>query len=742
MNNNQRAFFYKEKLIMRKVILFLFVAVTLVSAERYALLNFRPVNDMEIHRLIDSGCEIVHVYEDGSVDCIANEHDYSSLLATGMPFTTRIDDLERFYSRRFDGKTMGGYLTWNELSSWLDDLHDTFPSITSAPTSIGDTYEGRQQRVVKISSNNDFWTDDPALPNAWYDGLIHAREPASMRNVRFFMLWLCENYGRNGFCGLQATYVLDNREIWCLPCNNVDGYVYNEAQAPGGGGMHRKNMNWSAGGNGVDLNRNWSIGWGGEGSSGDPGSSTYRGTGPISEPEASNIDSFWQTHPPAQMHSTHTYGNILIYPWGYTDIATTHAAQYNTQGEIMSQWCSGEEHAPSAILLYYSAGNTRDHAYGLYGAMSWNHETGASFAGFWPSATETIKLSRRNLRSYLVTAFLAGCPLDPHVPGIPVIEAIGTVNPPFTINWSFVPEAGAYALQELAGYEVLLDDNGSGGPFTLSNWSSTTSQHHSGTHSYLSGGTGSMTWTETVTIPSDGGGRLSFWAYYDITSGSGQGSIEVSTDGGANWYYLQTFTRDDHTWRLNIHELDEWQGETLSFRWGSVSSSTDLYVDDIKIEVWDENDFIDLSIPVNSYTVSSHTSGEFWYRAVAMDPDFGPSWPSDAVMAQINNTGISEGAIVSGITRLGHISPNPASSLVSIPITISTAAQGMTSLVVYDLSGRQIRDLSSQLGTAGSRTLHWDCRDAAGEVVPGGLYFFVIDAPDLRQTRQLVVAGY
>ncbi len=105
-----------------------------------------------------------------------------------------------------------------------------------------------------------------------------------MRNVRYWMMWLTSNYQRNGYCGYQATWLLENREIWCLPLNNADGWVYNETQSPGGGGMHRKNMNWSAGGTGVDLNRNWSVAWGGAGSSGSPTSETYRGTGPSPNP--------------------------------------------------------------------------------------------------------------------------------------------------------------------------------------------------------------------------------------------------------------------------------------------------------------------------------------------------------------------------------------------------------------------------------------------------------------------------
>ncbi len=743
LNNNQRVFFHKEKVIMRKVMLFLFVAVTLVSAEIYSLMNFQPSSGAQAELFRSLAFEVVQIHEDGSVDFVANSYERMILLDNGLSATTKITDMQAYYqARNGTSRSMGGFYTWDEVSVWIDSLVAANPSITSVQ-SIGNTYQNRPQRVVKISVNNNFNDDDPAMANAWYDGLIHAREGAAMRNVRYWMMWLCSNYERNGYNGYQATWLLENREIWCLPVNNVDGWVYNQSISPGGGGMHRKNMNWTAGGDGIDLNRNWSVDWGGAGSSGDPNSQTYRGTGPLSEPESSNIDTFWQSHVPAQMHSTHTYSNVLIYPWGWTSSPTTHAAAYSTQGEMMVQWATGEEH----YISYYfgpSAGNTRDHAYGVHGAMSWNHETGASFAGFWPSATEVVKLSRRNLRSYLVTACLAGCQYDPHEPGVPVIDAIGSVSVPFTINWNDAADADYYALQRLSGYQLLLDDHGDSGPFDKVNWIITTSQHHSGTQCYVSNGTGHMTWQESVTIPANGGGRISFWSEQDITPQSYQGAFSYSPDAGANWYYLQTFGRDDMTWRFNIHELDEFQGQTLMFRWESYgsSSSCKLYIDDIKIEVWDSNVIQSDNIAGSQYTINSLNNGEYYFRVWAIDNEFGAGWPSDAVLAQVSTTGISEGLTGAGITHIGQFSPNPASGMTSIPVTISTAAEGSVSLVVYDLSGRQIRDLSSGIAAAGSHNLNWDCRDSGGDIVPGGLYFFVIDAPDLRQTRQLVVVGY
>jgi len=728
---------------MKMLLLPLLLSLSLsVTAEMYTLMNFNPRNDSDIERFIELCPDIMHVYEDGSVDFIANSYEYPLFISSGLVITTRISNLESLYARQGGGRSMGGYLTWDELSIWMDDLHDTYPTITSAPTSIGNTYEGRPQRVLKLSSSNSFWDDDPILPNVWYDGLIHAREPASMRSIRFFMLWLCENYGGSGFCGLQATYILDNRELWCLPCNNVDGYVYNQTTSPGGGGYHRKNRNTSAGGDGVDLNRNWFVAWGGEGSSPTPGSGTYRGTGPLSEFETSNVDAFWQDHPPVEMHSTHSFGNILIRPWGYTYDAHPHDTEYNMHAEIMVQWGTGDEHGPSSHLLYHASGNTRDHADSLYGAMSWNHETGSDYAGFWPSHTEMVKLTRRNLRSYLVTAFLAGCPLDPHVPGTPVAVEPGTVTLPYTIEWSSVSTASEYALQELTGFEVPLDDNGSGTPFTLSNWSLSSSQYHSGTQSYHSNGSGTMTWNETVTIPDSGGGRLSFWTNINIPYRYNQGSIEVSTDGGVNWYYLQTFGRNDQNWRLNIHELDEWAGETLSFRWATTGSSSSMYVDDIKVEVWDSNEFIDLEVTGISYTFSSHEAGDYWYRVVAMDPDFGPGWPSEAVHAEVITTGIEEESEESatGTTWLGQVLPNPASSTASIELGLSADDLGGAGLVIYDLSGRIVRDLSSELTVQGEMTLRWNCTDESGTPVPGGIYFVVLRTAENRNVQSMIVS--
>ncbi|MCK5786171.1 MAG: T9SS type A sorting domain-containing protein [Candidatus Sabulitectum sp.] len=723
---------------MKFLLVLLLISGVMLGNEIYSLMNFQPSSESQTDLFNRIGFDVVQVYRDGSVDFVANSFDRGVLLENGLFATTRIADMEGFYqARNGSSRSMGGFYTWDEVDTWIDSLVAANPAITSVQ-SIGDTYQNRPQRVVKISVNNSFNADDPAMANAWYDGLIHAREGAAMRNVRYWMMWLCSNYQRNGYDGYQATWLLENREIWCLPVNNVDGWVYNESTSPGGGGMHRKNMNWTAGGDGVDLNRNWSVDWGGSGSSGDPGSQTYRGTGPLSEPESSNIDTFWQGHVPTQMHSTHTYSNVLIYPWGWTSSPTTHAAAYSTQGEMMVQWATGEEHYPSSIFGA-SAGNTRDHAYGIYGAMSWNHETGASFAGFWPSTSEVVRLSRRNLRSYLVTACLAGCPYDPHEPGVPVMESIGSVSVPFTINWSDASDADYYALQRLSGYQLLLDDHGDSGPFDKVNWIMTSSQHHSGTQCYMSNGTGQMTWQESVTIPSNGGGRISFWSEQNITPESYQGAFSYSPDAGSNWYYLQTFGRNDMTWRFNVHELDEFQGQTLMLRWESngSSSSCKLYIDDIKIDVWDNNEIHADNISASQYTVTALNNGDYYFRAWAIDNDFGPGWSSEAVLAEVSTTGV-EGSfegVTPHVSSLGLITPNPVYTNAVIPVTVAPSDMATASLCIYDVSGRQVADLTSMLTESGYRNILWDTSN-----VPAGVHFVRLETASGISVRRVVSA--
>ena len=50
------------------------------------------------------------------------------------------------------------------------------------------------------------------------------------------MWYLLENYDSNE----SIKQIIDNSELYFVPCVNPDGYIYNETSEPSGGGMWRK----------------------------------------------------------------------------------------------------------------------------------------------------------------------------------------------------------------------------------------------------------------------------------------------------------------------------------------------------------------------------------------------------------------------------------------------------------------------------------------------------------------------
>src|SRR6185503_9963018 len=157
----------------------------------------------------------------------------------------------------FSYGSMGGYLTYSQMMTELDELKTMYPNLITTKSTIGTTAEGRELWMVKISDNPD--TDDISEPGILYTGLYHAREPISMVSLIYFMQYILSQYGTDP----EITCLINNRELYFIPCANPDGYVYNQTTNPAGGGYWRKNRRNNGGGIfGVDLNRNFSNNWG------------------------------------------------------------------------------------------------------------------------------------------------------------------------------------------------------------------------------------------------------------------------------------------------------------------------------------------------------------------------------------------------------------------------------------------------------------------------------------------------
>ncbi|MFT5052212.1 MAG: hypothetical protein ACI8QZ_003644 [Chlamydiales bacterium] len=308
-----------------------------------------------------------------------------------------------FLSTAFGQGGMGGYYTLAEIESVLDEMRAAYPSLISARQSIGQTVEGRDLWMVKISDNPDV---DEAEPEMRIDALHHAREPEGMQVTLWFMLSLLEGYGSDPL----ATYLVNEREMYFLPCVNADGYEYNRQINPGGGGLWRKNRRNNGGGAfGVDLNRNYPYSWGLDdvGSSPDPNSEVYRGSAAQSEPEIQAMVSFMDSHSFGTALSIHTYGGYWLAPWGYELSGTPDLALFDELGALATA-VNGYEYGPAGGVLYIANGVTFDYDYGVHGTLAWTPEIGNSSDGFWPLQSRIVPLAEENLSGLQVTALAAG----------------------------------------------------------------------------------------------------------------------------------------------------------------------------------------------------------------------------------------------------------------------------------------------------------------------------------------------
>ena len=399
------------------------------NPDKYSLVKINISDPSDIMRLQNNDITVEHYHgniKEGIV-LVLNQKELNRLKFAGMSFEIKIPDMNEYYLNRqtpsifemqksisilqndniagFGYGSMGGYYTYDEIIRKLDSMRIQYPNIITAKFSIGPTVENRQIYAVKISDNPDVNESATEAP-IYFDALHHAREPQSMACMMYYIYWLLENYGTNP----EATYLLNNREIFFVPVMNVDGYVYNQTTNPNGGGNWRKNRRNNGGGNfGIDLNRNYDYGWGeNSGSSNDPSSETYRGPSAASEPETQAVKLFLAQINPKISFTMHSAAGRYLNPYGYNDSAI----KYEVYSEFSSDFAASNNYLYGTVkemLDYYSSGTTRDYLHSN-GTYCWTPEVGGT--GFWPSQSEIIPVASENLFAMKYLSWVGGAFAD------------------------------------------------------------------------------------------------------------------------------------------------------------------------------------------------------------------------------------------------------------------------------------------------------------------------------------------
>lgn len=237
------------------------------------------------------------------------------------------------------------YLGYQLMFQYLDKLENQYDSMTSKV--IGMTNEGRNIKVVKINSNNT------QLPIIFIDAGIHAREWISPASTLFLIEKLAKQISKGRGKNDIAKY-----QWHIIPLANPDGYEYTRSHNR----LWRKNTvplpNTDC--IGVDLNRNFPEGYG-IGASKNPCSEVYQGSHPFSELESITMRNYVHSlHNVAAAISIHSFGSVLIYPWGYK------TAQHPRRSKLASLANSISEEVQEHHQELYQPGTAKE-VFGAWG---------------------------------------------------------------------------------------------------------------------------------------------------------------------------------------------------------------------------------------------------------------------------------------------------------------------------------------------------------------------------------------
>jgi len=260
----------------------------------------------------------------------------------------------------YTGMNWVQYQSFDTIAKWLDCMAASFSHKMSL-MHIGKSSEGRDLKLIRIGKK------DPRKAAVFIDGGIHAREWVSPASVAYLIHRMVETEG-------EYDSLLDKFTVYILPVVNPDGYEYSRNHDR----MWRKTRSRTGKKNlfgnechGVDPNRNFGYHWGGYGASDDACKETYRGPHAFSEPETLAMKNFLLSEDADfQLYLTfHSYGQYILYPWGYDKLDTRDFRELKRVGDITGaalKKLNGVNYqiGSAAKMLYPASGGSDDWAKG------------------------------------------------------------------------------------------------------------------------------------------------------------------------------------------------------------------------------------------------------------------------------------------------------------------------------------------------------------------------------------------
>ncbi len=330
------------------------------------------------------------------------ESDVKRLESQG--FKVRTFELKQEWISPYNVQGEHKYTSYEEVKKTLARWEKEYPEIFSV-SNMGLSVEKREIPFVRISSKTPANAELEQTPSTFFTGCHHAREYLSVAVPLRFIEYMLTNYKKDKL----VTKLIDSREIFIAPIINPDGYNYDFGKN-GDKKMWRKNRRVMSQAIGVDLNRNYSWGWGGPGASDKPNTETYRGPSAFSEPETQAVRDFLRARPRVKtLISFHSFSELVLYPWGHTEDSigsgqgdADDLPVFEKMAKDMAQWNNYTPQQSSD--LYVASGDTVDWAYGELGIYGFTFELSPRTmwdGGFYPDPAVIPVAFEDNLKPML-----------------------------------------------------------------------------------------------------------------------------------------------------------------------------------------------------------------------------------------------------------------------------------------------------------------------------------------------------
>ncbi|KAI8627365.1 hypothetical protein F5Y19DRAFT_465856 [Xylariaceae sp. FL1651] len=253
----------------------------------------------------------------------------------------------------------GSYHPYEDHIQYWADLQSSFPN--SELIVAGKSFEGRAIQGIHL------WGSGPkdSKPAIFFNGNVHAREWITSMVVEYILYQLITGYKND----TSVQHILDNYDFYVLPVVNPDGFVYTQTTDR----LWRKNRQTRSNTTavGTDINRNWAVGWGGDGSSPDPSSETFSGFAPHDAPETAALaafaDNLRDLHGIKLYIDWHSYSQVILLSYGYTctefpaNLDEQMALAAGISAAIAKPYNTTFDYGPGCLVLYQSSGNGRDY---------------------------------------------------------------------------------------------------------------------------------------------------------------------------------------------------------------------------------------------------------------------------------------------------------------------------------------------------------------------------------------------